>query len=199
MTSPGRLALTRDTSVMPMSGGGLRRTAGVAVVLRPGGEEFGPGLDLRMHLEQRPPLAFGHAAPDTELHLVVECVGGALDDDGTPPANRSRFPLFRSLNEHFVGISGETPRLRHPCDAGFGRRDRMRHLTFPSRGTRQGRSISIITEVILSILRQNVALSAIYAGSDMFVSVSRPIYRVGLCHAQTKTAGDWRRFLVTGS
>jgi hypothetical protein len=64
-----------------------------------GGEELGPGVHLRVLLEQRVPLAFGHAAPDTELHLVVERVGEALGDDGTVSANNSRFPLRRSTNE----------------------------------------------------------------------------------------------------
>src|ERR1700739_5130666 len=56
-----------------------------------GGEELGPGNHLRVLLEQRSPLAFGHATPDAKLHLVVESVGGALGEDGTVSANRSRF------------------------------------------------------------------------------------------------------------
>jgi hypothetical protein len=51
-----------------------------------------------MLLEQRPPLAFGRAAPNTELHLVVERVGEALGPDGTVPANTSRFPLRPRTN-----------------------------------------------------------------------------------------------------
>ena len=74
-----------------------------------------------MLLEQRPPLAFGHAAPNTELHLVVERLGEALGDDRAVLANSSRFPLRRSTNEEFVGIDGTTPRLRHPRHVGFGR------------------------------------------------------------------------------
>jgi DNA-binding beta-propeller fold protein YncE len=34
-------------------------------------EEVGPGLHLPVPVEQCPPLAFGHAAPDTELNLGV--------------------------------------------------------------------------------------------------------------------------------
>ena len=67
--------------------------------------------------QQRATLAFGHTAPDTELHPVVECVGGALGDDRTVPANHGRFSLRRSANEQFVGIGGATPRARHPRDA----------------------------------------------------------------------------------
>jgi hypothetical protein len=59
-------------------------------------------------LEQRPPLAFGHATPNTELDLVVERVGEALGNDGTVAAHRGRFPLRRSANEEFVGIGGQT-------------------------------------------------------------------------------------------
>ena len=73
-----------------------------------------------MPLEQGPPLAFGHAAPNTELDLVVERVGEALGDDGTVPAKGSRFPLCRPANEEFVGIGGATQCLRPPFGAGFG-------------------------------------------------------------------------------
>jgi hypothetical protein len=55
-------------------------------------------------LEQRPPLPFGHAAPNTELDLVVERVGEALHSDGTVAAHRGRFALRGSANEKFVGI-----------------------------------------------------------------------------------------------
>jgi len=48
-----------------------------------GGEELSPGVHLGVLLEQHAPLVFGHAAPDTELHLVVERVGVALGDDRT--------------------------------------------------------------------------------------------------------------------
>jgi hypothetical protein len=72
-------------------------------------------------LEQHPPLAFGHAAPDTELHPVVERVGEALGDDRAVPTNDNRFPLRRAANEEFVGIDGATVRLRHPLTAVLGR------------------------------------------------------------------------------
>ena len=43
--------------------------------------------------------------------------------------DRSRFLLCGSANEEFVGIGGATPCLRHPPEAGFGRRnDGLRHL-----------------------------------------------------------------------
>src|ERR1700720_1929985 len=49
----------------------LCRVGGVAVFAL-SGEKLGPRNNLRVLLEQRPPLAFSHAAPDTELHPVVE-------------------------------------------------------------------------------------------------------------------------------
>src|ERR1700757_696439 len=70
--------------------GGLAGLAAPA----PGGEEVGPRDHLGVISDQRPPLAFGQAAPDAELHMVVERVGEALGDDGTTPANDSR-PLLR--------------------------------------------------------------------------------------------------------
>jgi hypothetical protein len=71
-------------------------------------------------LDQRAALAFGQAAPHTELHTVVERVGEALGDDWTTPANNSRSLLRRSANEEFVGIGGATQRLRDPRAAGYG-------------------------------------------------------------------------------
>ena len=67
--------------------------------------------------EQRSPLAFGHAAPHTELHLVVKRVGEALGGHQTRPANRRGVPLRRSADEQIVGIGEATPRLQHPADA----------------------------------------------------------------------------------
>jgi hypothetical protein len=49
----------------------LCRAGGVAVFAL-SGEKLGPRNHLRVLLEKRPPLAFSHAAPDTELHPVVE-------------------------------------------------------------------------------------------------------------------------------
>ena len=68
-----------------------------------GYEKLGPGIHLRVPLQQRATLAFGHTAPDTELHLVVECLGGALGHDRTVPANCGRFSLRRSANEQSSG------------------------------------------------------------------------------------------------
>src|SRR4051812_17283509 len=82
--------------------GQLRRFADVAVLAVR--EEFGPRFDVGMPLDQRPPLTFRRAAPDTELHLVVKRIGEAFGDDGTVPADDCRLPLRRSANEELVGI-----------------------------------------------------------------------------------------------
>ena len=95
-----------------------------------------------MPLEQRPALAFGHAAPDTELDLVVERVGEALDDHGTPPADHRRFPLRRATDEKLIGIGGATSRSRHPCGSAFFRRTgQQRHADiFGAHGAAEVRS-----------------------------------------------------------
>src|SRR5262249_14043561 len=87
--------------------------------LAQGGEVFGPGDHLGVLLEQRPALAFGQAAPNAELHLIVERVGEALGPDGTLPANTGRLPLRRPANKQILGVAGPTERLRDPLDAGF--------------------------------------------------------------------------------
>jgi hypothetical protein len=108
-------------------GNRLRRFADVAV-LALGGEELGPRINLGMLLEERPPLAFSHA-PQTPNSIWLSSASARHGDDGTVPADDSRFPLRRSANEQFVGIGGATPRPRHPRDAGFSRRtDEQCHL-----------------------------------------------------------------------
>ena len=64
-----------------------------------------------MLFQQHPALAHGHAAPNAEVYLVVECVGQAFGDDGTVPAYISGLALGRSINEELVGIDGKTRRL----------------------------------------------------------------------------------------
>jgi hypothetical protein len=151
----------------------LRRFADVAV-LALGGEELGPRINLGMLLEERPPLAFSHAPPDTELHLVVKRVGEALGDDGTVPADDSRLPLRRSANEQFVGIGGATPRPRHPRDAGFSRRtDEQCHLNnahsaggrrlaySPTRNCRKAHTARWLGDVAVGCLMTRIALDAV--------------------------------------
>ena len=57
-----------------------------------------------MLFQQNPALAHGHAAPNTEVNLVVERVGQAFGDDGTVPAYLSGLVLGRSINEELLGI-----------------------------------------------------------------------------------------------
>ncbi len=64
-----------------------------------------------MLFQQHPTLAHGHAAPNTEVYFVVECVGQAFGSDGTVPAYISGLALGRSINEEFLGINGTTGRL----------------------------------------------------------------------------------------
>ena len=64
-----------------------------------GREKLHPGIHIRVTLQQRATLTFGQTAPDTELHPVVERVGGALGHNRTVPANHGRFSLGRSANE----------------------------------------------------------------------------------------------------
>jgi hypothetical protein len=68
------------------------------------GEKLGPGIYLGVLLQHRATLTFGHTAPDTELHPIVECLGGTLCDDRTVPADYRRLSLRRSANEQLVGV-----------------------------------------------------------------------------------------------
>ena len=79
-----------------------------AAVLALGREEFGPGDDLGVLLEQGTTLALGHPAPDPELHAVVQGVGAALGDDRTMPTDHGGFALRRSTHEQLVGIRRST-------------------------------------------------------------------------------------------
>ena len=84
-----------------------------------GGKKVSPGNNLRVLLEKRATLPFGHASPHTELHAVVESVGAALGDDGAVPADDRGLALRGAADEQLVGISLATPSLRNPCNTGF--------------------------------------------------------------------------------
>jgi hypothetical protein len=96
-----------DQQMMSMADSRLRRFVGRAERAS-GSEELRPGIHFGMLPEQRSPLAFGHAAPHTELHLVVKRVGEALGGHQTRPANRRSVPLRRSADEQIVGIGEAT-------------------------------------------------------------------------------------------
>ena len=136
MWMPERISMPNvsasDQQMMSMAGSRLRRFVGRAERAS-GSEELRPGIHFGMLPEQRSPLAFGHAAPHAELHLVVKRVGEALGGHQTRPANRRSVPLRCSADEQIVGIGEATPRLRHPADAGVEaswRRRRRGHKTF---------------------------------------------------------------------
>lgn len=83
-------------------------------------EEVRPGRDLRVLTQECAALAFGHPAPDSELHPVVECIGAALQLHRTVPADRCSLALCRASNKKVIGIASATARLRDPCEASFG-------------------------------------------------------------------------------
>jgi hypothetical protein len=85
-----------------------------------GGEEVGPGNDLRVLLEQRAALALGHATPHPELDSVVECVGTAFEDHRAVPADDGGFALGGASDEQFVGVGLPAAGLGNPCDSGLG-------------------------------------------------------------------------------
>ena len=73
-------------------------------VLALGREEFGPGHDLGMLLEQGAALTLGHSAPDAELDPVVERVGPALGDDRTVTTDDGGFALSGTADKQLIGI-----------------------------------------------------------------------------------------------
>ena len=85
-----------------------------------GGEEICPGNHFWMLLEQSATLAFGHPAPDTELHAVVEGIGTTFQDHRAVPADDGGFALRGTSDEQFVWIGLAAPSLGYPGDSGFG-------------------------------------------------------------------------------
>jgi hypothetical protein len=70
-----------------------------------GGEEFSPGNDLRVLLEQGAALTLGHASPHAELHPIVEGVGTAFQDYRAMPADDRGFALRGPAYKELVGVS----------------------------------------------------------------------------------------------
>jgi putative transposase len=77
-----------------------------AAVVALGGEEVGPRHHLGVLLEEGTALAFGHPAPDTEFDVVVERIGGALEDHRAVPADHRGFSLGGAAHEQFVWVAG---------------------------------------------------------------------------------------------
>jgi hypothetical protein len=98
----------------------LCRVGDVAVFAL-GGEEVGPRHHPGVLLEEGTALAFGHPAPDTEFDVVVERIGGALEDHRAVPADHRGFSLGGAAHEQFVWVAGATAGFGHPRVAGLGR------------------------------------------------------------------------------
>src|SRR5438270_159526 len=65
-------------------------------------EKIRPGDDLGVLLEQSPALTLGHAAPHSELDLVIECVGTALLHYRAVTADHCGLALGGTADEQFV-------------------------------------------------------------------------------------------------
>lgn len=91
-----------------------------AAVLTLRGEELGPGHNLGMLFEQGAALTLGHAAPDAELHPIVQRVGTAFGDNGAVPADHGGLALGGAANEQFVRVGLPAAGLRDPRDTRFG-------------------------------------------------------------------------------
>ena len=85
-----------------------------------GGEKLCPRNDLGVLLEQGAPLAFGHAAPDTEFDAVVKGVGATFENHRTVTADDGGFALRCAAYEEFIGIGLTATGLGHPSDTGLG-------------------------------------------------------------------------------
>jgi len=70
-------------------------------------------------LEQGPALALGHAAPNSELHPVIQGIGSALGDHRAVPADDRGLALGSPTNEQLVRIGRTTQSLGYPRDPGF--------------------------------------------------------------------------------
>lgn len=97
----------------------------------PGLEEFGPGADLGMRLEQCSTLSLGHPTPHPELDTMIERVRTALDQHRAIPTHRRSLTLRCPADEKFIRITLSTTRPHHPIDSGCGLLD----LEPPDRGT----------------------------------------------------------------
>jgi len=69
--------------------------------------------------QQRPALAFGHPAPDTELDAVVEGIGAALKLHGTVAADGRGFALGGAADEQLIRVDPPTPCTGHPSQSSF--------------------------------------------------------------------------------
>src|SRR5690625_4041486 len=79
---------------------------------------FGQGLPPRFHArrsaQQRSPLPFRHASPDSELNPIVERIDEALQADGARETDLPRLALRRAPDEQFVRILPSARCLSRP-------------------------------------------------------------------------------------
>jgi len=94
-----------------------RSDRGLVLTLRL--EERGPGIDLRVLLEERAALTFGHPTPDAEFDPIVERIGSALHEHRAVPADGGGLALRGTPYEELVGVDFAAPRLCDPLDACF--------------------------------------------------------------------------------
>jgi hypothetical protein len=74
-------------------------------------QEFGPGHNLRVLLEQGAALPFGHAAPDAEFDLVVESVRRAFLHHRAVATNRRGLALRGPSHKELIWIGGPAQSL----------------------------------------------------------------------------------------
>jgi hypothetical protein len=89
------------------------------VVLALGGEEFRPGDDLGVLLEQGATLTLGHAAPDAELDSIVQGVGAAFGHHRTVSTDHRGLTLRGTPNKKFVRVGRAAAGLGNPGNPGL--------------------------------------------------------------------------------
>jgi hypothetical protein len=70
-------------------------------------------------LEQGPALAFRHAAPHSELDLVIQCIRSALLHYRTVTADHGGLALGGTPDEQFVRVGGPAQCFRDPGNPFF--------------------------------------------------------------------------------
>jgi len=72
-----------------------------------------------MLAQQRSALTFGHASPDPELNVIVECICTTFELDWAMTADRRSLALGGSADKELVRIDLTAPRLGHPGQSCF--------------------------------------------------------------------------------
>src|SRR5699024_4384499 len=92
-------------------------------------EEVGPVGDIRVATQQGAALTLRHATPDTELHLVIEGIGAALQNDGAVTADSDSLALRCTLHKELFCVHAAAVRVGTPFTAILERlaRRQLRH------------------------------------------------------------------------